>query len=138
MSASTSLDERWRLLLPPNTVVVKASTATDGAIKAQLTALPRSMRVAIVGGRAVRKIARRYGVTIEREYIALPSLKQPVAITLVAPGSLRWFTQAVLTVPSGTVRFHALKWAAIRVMRWRPGLLVRAPVGDRIVIGVLR
>ena len=33
MSASTSLDERWRLLLPPNTVVVKASTATDGAIR---------------------------------------------------------------------------------------------------------
>jgi hypothetical protein len=136
MSFSTTDDERWRILVPPNTVVIKVPANDPAAAAAQLGALRRSTRVAIVGGRTVRKFARRHGVSVEKEYIALPSLQQPVALTLVAPESLRWFTRSVLTVPSGTARFHGLMWMAIRVMRWRPRLLSRAPVGDRIVIGV--
>jgi hypothetical protein len=136
MPSSTSHEERWRLLIPPNTVVIKAPVENMEAAANQLRALRASTQVAIVGGRKVGKLARRHGVTISKEYIAVPSLEQPVAITLVAAESLRWFARSVLTVPSGTTRLHGLKWAAIRVMRRRPQLLTRVPVGDRIVIGV--
>jgi hypothetical protein len=136
MPSSTSKDERWRLLIPANTVVIKVSRASKAAASKQLDGLRASTQVAIVGRGKVRRLARRHGVRVAKEYIAIPSLEQPVAITLVAPESLRWFTRSVLTVPSGTARFHGLKWAAIRVVRSRPRLLRRLPVGDRIVIGV--
>lgn len=136
MSSHLGLDQRWRALLPQDTVVI--DTARHGAAKVAdvLTALPAPCRVALIGTREVRRHARRNGVSIEKEYIALPSIEQPVAITLVAPESLAWFARSVLTVPPGTVRLHALKWLAIRLIRRWPALIVHAPLGDRILIGV--
>jgi hypothetical protein len=136
MPSTLAQEERWRLLLPSGTVVVTAQPTGYAAAAAVLDALPPGMRVAVVGDRRCLRLARRHGVTAERSYVVLPSLSRPVAVAMVADQPLRWFTRSVLTVPPGTVRLHGLKWAVVKLLRWRPGLMVRVPVGDRIVIGV--
>jgi hypothetical protein len=105
------------------------------AAVAAARALPRGTPVALVGGRRLRRLARRAGLRVHAVYVALPSLDTPVAITMVAPQALRWTARTVVTVPSGVTRLHAPMWAAVRLVRALPGLLSRAPAGDRIVVG---
>jgi len=136
MPTTPAQEERWRLLLPPGTIVVAAQASRHHAAGKALDALVPGVRVAVVGDRKCVRLARRHGVKAERSYVVLPSLARPVAVALVADEPLRWFTRSVLTVPPGTARLHGVKWAAVRLLRWRPRLVVRAPVGDRIVIGV--
>jgi hypothetical protein len=128
-----AIDERFRLLLPVDAVVI---TVTERrAAVAEVRALPARTRVALVGGRRLRRVARRAGLRIDVEYVVLPSLAAPVAITQIADEALRWTTSTVLTVPSGITRWHAPVWYAIRVVRAFPRLLGWVPAGDRIMVG---
>lgn len=133
MSSFHAIDQRWRLLIPADAVVV--TVGQRGTALAQLRALRSPTRVAIVGGRRLRRLARRAGVRVEVEYVVLPSLAAPVAITQIAREPLRWTTGTVLTVPSGVTRWHAPIWFAVRLVRAFPRLLARSPAGDRIVLG---
>jgi hypothetical protein len=132
--AFSSVDKRWRLLMPPGIIVVRVRNRS--AVVAQIRALPSGTQVAFVGGRRLRWLAWRTRVRVSASYVALPSLETPVAIAKVAPESLRWTARSILTVPSGTTRLHAPLWAAVRVVSAVPGLLAFAPGGDRILIGV--
>ncbi len=127
------VDQRWRVLVPLDTVVV-SGTRRQEAI-AELRALPPATNVAIVGGRRLRRVARRAGVVVRAQYVALPSLATPVAITQVVPESLRWTTRTVLTVPSGVTGKHLPLWLGVRLMRALPRLLSLAPQGDRLLVG---
>ena len=131
-----SPEQRWRVVVPQDALVVETAGEAGERAAVVLRGLPPSTRVALIGGRGVARIAHRYGITVEREFVVMPSLRRPVAITQVAPESLRWFVRSILTVPPGRSRFHAIIWGAVKVIRWRPRVLVGAPVGDRIVIGV--
>jgi hypothetical protein len=126
--------ERFRLLAAPDAVVVRA--AASRAAVAQLRALPPATPVAVVGGRRAHRVARRGRVRITAEYLALPSLATPVAITEITGASLRWTARTVLTVPSGVTRPHALFWLAVRLVKAVPRLLVWAPAGERVVLGI--
>lgn len=134
MIVHTEPDQRWRLLAAPDAVVVWG-TAGSAAV-AELRALPPATPVALVGGRRTRRLARRGRVRVDGEYLALPSLATPVAITQVTEASLQWTAGTVLTVPSGVTRPHALVWLAVRLVRAVPRLLSWAPAGDRIVVGI--
>ncbi|MEV7232316.1 hypothetical protein AB0M79_35745 [Polymorphospora sp. NPDC051019] len=124
-------DQRWRLLLPPGTVVVDAGRR-DLALR-ELRELPPGTPVALLG-RRLRPLARRAGVRPQVEYVALPSLAAPLAVTQVTVPALRW-TARMLTVPSGVTLWHAPMWAAVRLVRAAPGLLRFAPTGDRLLVG---
>lgn len=126
--------ERFRLLAAPDAVVIRA--ATGGAAVEQLRALPPGTPVAVVGDRSARRVARRGRVRVTAEYLALPSLATPVAITQITEASLRWTARTVLTVPSGVTRPHALFWVAVRLIRAVPRLLTWAPAGERVVVGI--
>ncbi|MEU7872915.1 hypothetical protein [Dactylosporangium sp. NPDC049140] len=128
-----ALEQRWRLLVPRGAVVVPVERRRDAVRRVR--ALPAGTEVALVGGRRLRRVARRAGVRIRAEYVALPSLAEPVTLTQVTPGSLHWTARAVLTVPSGVRRLHAPLWTAVRLVRRFPGLLARVPVGERLVVG---
>jgi len=127
------VDQRWRLLVPQDTVVV-SGTRRQEAI-AELRSLPPATSVAIVGGRRLGRLARRAGIAVRAQYIALPSLATPVAITQVVPESLRWTARTVLTVPSGVTRRHLPLWLGVRLMRALPRLLSAAPQGERLLVG---
>lgn len=136
MTSIQDFGQRWRLLLPPDTVVV-LNEGRAAAVRA-MRELPPATRVALAGGRRLRRLARRAGVVPETEYVALPSLATPIAITQVSDQALRWTARSVLTVPSGVRRGHAAFWLAVRLVQVFPRLLVAAPAGDRIVVGVRR
>jgi hypothetical protein len=128
------LDQRWRLLVPPDVAIV-AARPRDAAL-ARLRELPSGTLVALVGGRRLRGLARRGRVRASAEYLALPTLATPVAITHITPDAMRWTARTVLTVPSGVTRLHAPAWAAVRLVRALPTLLSRLPAGDRILVGI--
>jgi hypothetical protein len=127
------LNQRWRLLVPAGAVVVKIGPRRT-AIH-QVCELPAGTLVALVGGRRLGGVARRAGLRVGAEYVALPSLANPVAITQVSRQPLRWTTRTLLTVPSGVTRLHAPLSVAVRVVRAMPSLLARMPAGGRLVIG---
>lgn len=133
---TSAIMDRWEVLLPPGTAVVDVRWGVDETTLHDLDALKRNNRVAIVGGRRGRRLARRHHIRVETVYVALPSVLRPVAIVEVAREPLRWFANAVLTVPPGDTRLHGLKWAAVLLLRRLPGLLTPLPLGERIVIGV--
>ena len=134
MPVHHDLDQRWLLLVTPDTVVVPVGDRRGDAITA-LRALPAGTVVALVGGRRLGWLAWRGRLHVDKRYVALPSMATPVAITQITAGSLGWMTRTVLTVPSGITRQHALVWAAVRLVRAMPRLLSRAPAGDRILVG---
>ena len=134
MPAYHDLDQRWLLLVSPDTVVVNVRQRRSEAI-AELRALPPGMPVALAGGRRLGWLAWRGRMRVDKRYVALPSLDTSVAITQVGNGPLRWMTRTVLTVPSGITRLHAPVWLAVRLVRALPTLLSRAPAGDRILVG---
>ena len=138
MAAGIAIQDRWQALLPADTVVVDVQWGIDAVVGNTLDDVARGGRVAIVGGRQGRRLARKHHIRVESVYVALPSLRRPAAVAEVAAESLRWFSRAVLTVPPGEFRLHGPKWAVIKLLRHRPGLLARLPIGDRIVIGVRR
>src|SRR4051812_12974787 len=133
MPAFSELDQRWRLLVPAGSAIV--ATADRRAAVAEARALPSGTPVALVGGRRLRWLAWRARLRVRVVYVALPSLSTPVAITTIAPHSLRWTARTVLTVPSGVTRLHAPLWLAVRLVRELPRLLAWVPAGDRIVVG---
>ena len=133
MPAFSELDQRWRLLVPTGSAIVMA--ADRKAAVAEARALPSGTPVALVGGRRLRRLARRARLRVRVVYVALPSLDTPVAITTVAPHALRWTARTVLTVPSGVTRLHAPLWLAVRLVGALPRLLAWVPAGDRVVVG---
>jgi hypothetical protein len=134
MPAFSEPDQRWRLLVPAGAVVVEADPR-HAAVE-QIRALPAQTTVALVGGRRLRRLARRARLRVHAEYLALPSLGAPVALTQCQPHALRYTARTVLTVPSGVTRPHLPIWLAVRLIRAVPRLLSRSPAGDRLVLGV--
>jgi hypothetical protein len=126
-------NQRWRLLVPEGAVVVR--TGPRRIAINNIRALPAGTIVALAGRRGLRGIARRTGLRVAAEYVALPSLATPVAITQVSRQPLCWTSRAILTVPSGVTRLHAPLWAAVRVVRAMPSLLPWIPAGERLMIG---
>lgn len=135
-TAGVRSDQRWRLLVPEDALVVDLAQPSEGA--AVLRAQPPGTPVAIVGGPRARRLARRYAVTTHRVFLAVPGLDEPVVVAEVTEGALAWFTGQVLTVPSGRRRGHGLMWVAVLIARRWPRLLMHASIGDRIVIGARR
>ena len=133
MPAFAKLEQRWRLLVPADAVVVNVGPRRVAV--QQIRALPPQTVVVLVGGRRLRLLARRARLRIRAEYVALPSLATPVAITQRNRQALRFTARQVLTVPSGVARLHLPVWLAIRLIRALPRLLGLVPAGDRLVLG---
>ena len=131
-------DQRWRLLAPDGAAVVEVRRRAGEPVT-RLRALPGGAPAVLLapghgGRRRLRRVARRAGLAVHAEYVALPSLATPVALTQVRTGPLRWTARTVLTVPSGVTRLHRPAWAAIRLVRAVPRLL-GLPAGGRVLVG---
>ncbi|WP_214325147.1 hypothetical protein [Nonomuraea sediminis] len=117
--------ERWRLLLPPGTELVRVP---DHPV------LPSGKQVAVLGGRRqVRAALRRAGLHPETVYVALPSFADPVLVVPLRSPLLGWAARGVLTVPPDVTWPHPVYSLAVRLVRrlpWLLGLLAR----QRLVI----
>lgn len=129
-------DQRWLLLVPETAVIL--DLAQPSHAKDVLAKTPSGTRMAVIGGPRTRRFARRHGISADRVFVAVPSLDEPIVVAEITAHAMTWFTWNVLTVPSGRSRFHGLFWVGVRVARRWPRLLVRMPIGERIVVGALQ
>ena len=83
----TSPGERWRLLAPEGAVAVVVSSGPRAVRRAiaELRALPGGTPVVLLdyrpGGRfRARRIAAAGAVVVDRQYVALPSLRRAIVV----------------------------------------------------------
>lgn len=104
----------WTAVLPGT----PAATAGGGGLP------PAERRLLLghgpAGGRRLRESARRAGLTVERELLAIPSAEQPMLVLDDDPDALAWLCRSVLTVPPGTTWPAPLVDVALRLLA-RPG-----------------
>jgi hypothetical protein len=137
----TSPGQRWRLLAPEGAVAVDVGfgpRAVHRAI-AELRALPGGTPVVLLdhrpGGRLrARRIAAADVIVIDRQYVALPSLRRAIVVAEDSRDSLRWACRSLVAPPPGITWTHALLDAAVRLLRRRPEVTGWVGAG-RVVVG---
>lgn len=95
-----------RLLLEADAVVVDRR---DHAAQAAAAALPRGAQVVLTDDRPgsrgrLRRRVQRLGLSIEREYVVLPSARRAAFIVEDHPTTLTWLWRNLATVPPGVAR----------------------------------
>jgi hypothetical protein len=132
--------QRWRLLAPAGAEVVDLPSrplAIRGTVRL-LRALPCGSPVILLdhrpGSRRARRLAAARALTVEHEYVALPSLRAAVAVAEDSRDSLLWTCRSLVTPPPGSTWTHRVTHAAVAVLRRFPGLASRLAAG-RVVVG---
>lgn len=132
--------ERWRLLAPSGATVIGLSDGPLAARRAaaRVRALPAGSPVVLLdhrrGSRRARRAIAASGCTLDREYIALPSLRSAMMIVEDAPNTLRFACRSLAAAPPGLALAHGPAHLAIWMLRRHPRLASRLAAG-RIVIG---
>lgn len=132
--------QRWRLLAPAEAAVIEVPSrplaVRDTAER--LRSLPGGSPVILLDHRPASRRTRRLAVAgalkVEREYVALPSLRSAIVVVEDSRDSLRWACQSLLTPPPGVAWAHGIVHAAIALLRRYPGLAGRLAAG-RVVVG---
>jgi hypothetical protein len=137
----TSPGQRWRLLAPKGAVAVDVSSGPRPVQRAiaELRALPGGTPVVLLdyrpGGRwRARRIAAAGAVLIDRQYVALPSLRQAIVVADDSRDSLRWACCSLVAPPPGITWAHALLSMAVKLLRRRPEMASWISAG-RVVVG---
>jgi hypothetical protein len=137
----TSPGQRWRLLAPEGAVAVDVSSGPRAVRRAigELRALPGGTPVVLLdhrpGGRfRVRRIAAAGAIVIDRQYVALPSLRRAIVVADDSTDSLRWTCRSLVTPPPGITWAHALLDTAVKLLRRRPEVASWVGAG-RVVVG---
>jgi hypothetical protein len=137
----TSPGQRWRLLAPVGAVAVEVSSGPRGIrrVVAELRALPGGTPVVVLdrrpGGRLrARRLAAAGAIVIDRQYVALPSLRRPIVVAEDSRDPLRWACRSLVAAPPGTTWAHAPFDAGVRLLRRRPAVAGWVG-GGRVVVG---
>ncbi len=137
----TSPGQRWRLLAPDGAVAVDVSPGPRAVRRAvaELRALPGGTPVVLLdprpGGRfRARRIAASGAIVIDRQYVALPSLRRAIVVADDSRDSLRWACRSLVTPPPGITWAHALLDTAVKLLRRRPEVASWVSAG-RVVVG---
>ena len=137
----TTPGQRWRLLAPEGAVAVDVSSGPRAVRRAtaELRALPGGTPVVLLdhrpGGRLrARRIAAVGVVVIDRQYVALPSLRRAIVMAEDSRESLRWACRSLVAPPPGITWAHALLDIAVKLLRRRPEIAGWVGAG-RIMVG---
>ena len=106
---------------------------------AELRALPGGTPVVLLdrrpGGRfRARRIASAGALLIDRQYVAIPSLRQAILVADDSRDSLRWAFRSLVAPPPGITWAHVLLDTAVKLLRWRPEMVSWVGAG-RVVVG---
>jgi hypothetical protein len=137
----TSPGQRWRLLAPSDAVVVDVPPGLLAArrVAVQLRALPAGTPVVLLDSRPgghlrTRRIAAAGVLVVDRQYVALPSLRNAIVVAEDTSGCLLWACRSLVAPPPGVTWAHALVDIAVSFLRRRPGLAGWLAAG-RVVVG---
>lgn len=105
MRSAHSWSENWRLVVPPDSLVVDLRSQPRRSLRA-VRDLPTGRSVAIFNSgiasrRRCRNFARRAGVELTREFLALPSARRPAFLVQDSENVVAYFFGRVLPVPPG-------------------------------------
>jgi hypothetical protein len=137
----TSPGQRWRLLAPGEAVVIEVASGLLRVRRtaARLRALPAGTPVVLLdhqpgGRRRAHRMAATGVITVERQYVALPSLRTAILVAEDCSDSLSWACRSLVATPPGITWAHPLVDAAVRIVRRRPQIASWLAAG-RIVVG---
>jgi hypothetical protein len=137
----TAPGQRWRLLAPAGAVSVSIPPGRRPVRRtaAELRALPAGTPVVLLdhrpGGRwRGRRIAATGAIVVDREYVALPSLRRAIVLAEDTADALRWACRSLVAPPPGATWTHAPIHAVIAVLRRWPGAAAALAAG-RVVVG---
>jgi hypothetical protein len=137
----TSRGQRWRLLAPRDAVVITLAPGPLAARRtaARMRALAPGTPVVVLdhrpGGRPrARRLAGTGVITVEREYVALPSLRKAIVLAEDTEDTLRWAFRSLVTPPPGITWAHAPVDAAVRFLRRHP-FVAGWLIAGRVVVG---
>jgi hypothetical protein len=121
--------QRWRLLAPDDAVVVQLTPGPLGVRRAtaRLRDLHQGAPVVLLDPRPGAKLrARRLVasgvITVDRQYLALPSLRRAIVVTEDTSAALSWALHCLVTPPPGITWAHSLADVAVRLLRRLPAV----------------
>jgi hypothetical protein len=134
--------DNWRWVSEPGSARVVVGRGRHGAAAAlaEVRALPSGIPVVLVADapgstRRSRKLAAAAGISVEREYLALPSASAPAYLIEDEPEPFQLFVDRILGSPSHGLLGRVQDVAVAVVRRLRPRRLVSATAAGRIVVG---
>ena len=123
----TTPGQRWALLAPREAVAVGVPSGPLAVRRAtqELRALPPGTPVVLLDHRPgarlrARRIAAAGAMVVNRQYVALPSLRRVVVVAEDTTDTLRWACWSLVAPPPGVTWAHALADAAVAFLRRRP------------------
>lgn len=124
----------WSVLCEPDAVLLHRPDAGT------LRAVGAGSQVALaldgpLARRRLRRLARRCGVRVDRELVAVPSTTRPVAVFDDEESAVRHFWTAVVTVPPGVAGPAPLLTVALWLARRMPWTWTGALAPTRVIIG---
>lgn len=142
-SACGAAHRKWWVVTPPGArwFAVGHSLKSRARVATALRALPPGAPVVLcdnwpLSRRRCRKLARRGGVCVVREYLALPTLGTAVALIQDTPTTARYAATRLLAVPPKVSRPARLAGVALPVARWILCRSSRSVVfGGRVMLG---
>ena len=137
----TSPGQRWWLLAPDGAVAVGVSSGPRAVrrVIAELRGLPGGTPVVLLdhrpGGRwRARRVAASGALVIDRQYVALPSLRRAIVVADDSRDSLRWAFRSLVAPPPGITWAHVLVDTSLKLLRRRPEMASWIGAG-RVVVG---
>jgi hypothetical protein len=126
----------WRVLGPPAMVELRRPRARS------VRRLPPGSSVCLVTDTPLarwrlRRLARRTGLVVERELVAVPSTRAPLVLIDDLEGPIDRFWQSTATVPPGMARAALAAHLALVVARRMPWTWTGSLAPGRVVIGRL-
>ena len=124
----------WSVFCEPDVVLLHRPTARA----VRRVPAGRQVAIALEGPFArlrLRALARRCGVSLSRELVAVPSVFAPVAVFDDEESAVRRFWTCVVTVPPGVTAGSPALTAGLRVARRLPWSWTGALAPGRVIIG---
>jgi hypothetical protein len=138
---SVAWERNLEVLAPPGTTRLPArGVRPRWAAVRSVRALPPGSSVLVWGpARSCRRLARSAGIEIDREFIAIPSVRSPIYLVEKAPESINYFCSTLLTLPPGAsvlAPFGEALLTLVRAVRRSPWIGSVLP--GRVMVGRLR
>ena len=130
----------WLAICPLGTLELDARTLDLRKADAEIDQLTPELPVVLIdqrpfSRRKLRRLARRLGVEVEREFIVLPTLGNPIVLIDDTQAAVRQFWTTIATVPPGLAITAVPASALLDLARRLPWSWTGAATPSRVLLG---